>query len=86
MELVKIGQKGQLTIPRSVLLAAGVTPDTPLAVEVEADGAIVLRTVGVYPIESYSARRIDEFERENAIPESLAQRAAARIAAARDRS
>lgn len=33
MELVKLGKKGQLTIPKSILRAAGITDETPLLVE-----------------------------------------------------
>lgn len=79
MELVKLGQKGQLTIPRAVLRAAGIDSDAQLAVEATSDGAIVLRSVGIYPLETYTAERIAEFERHNRIPEELAARADALI-------
>ncbi len=69
MDLVKLGKKGQITIPKAVLRAVGVTGEAPLAVETTSDGAIVLRPVAVYPIEIYSDQRIAEFENENAVPE-----------------
>lgn len=71
MELVKLGKKGQLTIPRAILRSVGVADESPLLVETTGDGAIVLRPVAVYPVEMYSDARIDEFERENAVPVDL---------------
>lgn len=72
MNLVKLGKKGQLSIPQAVLRQLGLAPNTPLLVEATDDGAIVLRQVGVYPIEIYSDERLAEFERENELtPEQL---------------
>ncbi len=65
MNLIKLGKKGQVSIPQVVLRQLGLAPDTPLLVETTDDGAIVLRQVGVYPIEIYSDERLAEFEREN---------------------
>jgi AbrB family looped-hinge helix DNA binding protein len=61
MELVKLGKKGQITIPKSVLRKTGIREDTSLMVEVDAGGAIVLRQVAVYPIEVYTEERVREF-------------------------
>ncbi len=73
MNLVKVGKKGQLSIPQGVLRQLGIVPDTPLLLETTEDGAIVLRQVGVYPIEIYSDERLAEFERENELtPEQQA--------------
>lgn len=74
MELAKIGKKGQLTIPRSVLRAAGIGEEARVVVETTADGAIILRPVAVYPIETYSQDRIKEFEETNAIPAAMERR------------
>jgi len=74
MELVKLGKKGQLTIPKSILRAAGITDETPMLVESTGDGAIVLRQAGVYPLELYSEERIREFEKLNTIPGPLEAR------------
>jgi bifunctional DNA-binding transcriptional regulator/antitoxin component of YhaV-PrlF toxin-antitoxin module len=79
MEVVRLGKKGQITIPRSVLNATGISDAAPLLVEATEDGAIVLRQAGVYPIEIYSDKRIEEFERSNAIPADLEVRAAEAI-------
>lgn len=74
MELAKIGKKGQLTIPRSVLRAAGIGEEARVVVETTADGAIILRPVAVYPIETYSQDRIKEFEETNTIPAAMERR------------
>jgi AbrB family looped-hinge helix DNA binding protein len=74
MELAKIGKKGQLTIPRSVLRAAGITEESRVVLEATADGAIVLRPVAVYPIEMYSDLRVREFEETNTIPAAMERR------------
>ena len=71
MELAKIGKKGQLTIPRSILRAAGIAEESRVVLEASADGSIVLRQVAVYPIETYSDERIREFERANTIPAAM---------------
>ncbi len=74
MELVKLGKKGQVTIPRSILKAIGIRDEAPLLVETTSDGAIVLRPAAVYPIEVYSDARIEEFERANTVPQDLEAR------------
>jgi AbrB family looped-hinge helix DNA binding protein len=74
MELAKIGKKGQLTIPRSVLRAAGIGEEARVVVETTPDGAIILRPVAVYPIETYSQERVREFEEANSIPAAMERR------------
>lgn len=71
MELAKIGKKGQLTIPRSILRAAGIAEEARVVLEASADGTIVIRQVAVYPIETYSDERIREFEVANTIPAAM---------------
>jgi len=71
METVKIGKKGQVTIPRRVLEAAGLPTESQVIIESEADGSIRLRPAAVYPIDLYSADRVTEFERENQLPASV---------------
>jgi bifunctional DNA-binding transcriptional regulator/antitoxin component of YhaV-PrlF toxin-antitoxin module len=61
MDLVKLGRKGQLSIPRSVLKRVGIEKETPMLVDITPDGAIILRQAAVYPIEMYSDERINEF-------------------------
>ena len=86
MDLVKLGKKGQLTIPRSILNKIGVADETPMLIDATPDGAIVLRQAGVYPIELYTDERIAEFARENAIPDDLAARAQTLASKARKKS
>jgi bifunctional DNA-binding transcriptional regulator/antitoxin component of YhaV-PrlF toxin-antitoxin module len=74
MELAKLGKKGQLTIPRSVLRAAGIADESRVVLEATHDGAIVMRPVAVYPIEMYSDARIREFEETNTIPVAMERR------------
>lgn len=61
MDMVKLGKKGQVSIPKSVLKRVGITGEVPLLVETTEDGAIILRQAAVYPIEIYSEARIAEF-------------------------
>ncbi|QKK01226.1 MAG: AbrB/MazE/SpoVT family DNA-binding domain-containing protein [Pseudomonadota bacterium] len=74
MDTVKIGKKGQVSIPRRVLEAAGVEAGSQVVVESDSDGSIRLRPVAIYPIEIYSEERIDEFERENELSDDLERR------------
>lgn len=74
MDLVKLGKKGQLTIPKAILKQAGIAEDAPLLIAADPDGSIVLRQAAVYPIELYTDERIAEFERENVIPAQLVAR------------
>ena len=71
MELVKLGKKGQVTIPRAILRSVGLSGEAPLLVETTPEGAILLKPAAVYPVEIYSEQRVAEFERENAVPEDL---------------
>ena len=61
MELVRLGKKGQVSIPRTVLKKLGLEHEAALLVDVTPDGSIELRPAGVYPIEIYSDKRLREF-------------------------
>jgi AbrB family looped-hinge helix DNA binding protein len=65
VEIVKLGKKGQVSIPRAVLRSLGIEGEAVLLVETTADGSILLRPTGVYPIEIYSDERVREFLRED---------------------
>jgi bifunctional DNA-binding transcriptional regulator/antitoxin component of YhaV-PrlF toxin-antitoxin module len=67
MQLIKLGKKGQVSLPKALLQRAGITGETPLMVDATEDGAIILRQVGVYPIEIYSDERIASFLEEDKI-------------------
>jgi bifunctional DNA-binding transcriptional regulator/antitoxin component of YhaV-PrlF toxin-antitoxin module len=73
MQLVKLGKKGQVSLPKAILQRAGITGEMPLLVDTTDDGAIVLRQAGVYPIEIYSDERIASFlEEDRMTPEQAA--------------
>ncbi len=74
MELAKIGKKGQVTIPRSVLKAAGIAGESRVVLEATSDGAIVMRQAAVYPIELYTDERMAELEETNTIPAAMERR------------
>jgi AbrB family looped-hinge helix DNA binding protein len=74
MKLIKLGKKGQITIPKSILRAIGLSGEAPLLVETTSDGDIILRQVGVCPVELYTDERIREFEEQNMIPPDLEAR------------
>ncbi|NEO11265.1 MULTISPECIES: AbrB/MazE/SpoVT family DNA-binding domain-containing protein [unclassified Moorena] len=61
MEVIKLGKKGELSIPKAILKRLGLEGETMLLVETTADGGILLRPAGVYPIEMYTEERIEEF-------------------------
>jgi AbrB family looped-hinge helix DNA binding protein len=79
MELVKLGKKGQVSIPRSILKKLGIESDVSLLVDTTSDGAILLRPAAVYPIELYSDERIREFDETDRIDPDTAARLARAI-------
>lgn len=79
MELVKLGKKGQVSIPRSILKKLGIESDVSLLVDTTSDGAILLRPAAVYPIELYSDERIREFDEADRIDPDTAARLARAI-------
>lgn len=60
-EVVRLGKKGQLSVPREVMERLGLSGGEMLVLEVTDEGGIVLRPAGVYPLETYSDRRVEEF-------------------------
>lgn len=76
METVKLGKKGQLSIPSGILKRLGIEGDSTLIVETTSDGAIVLRPAAVYPIEIYSDKRIREFDTADRMDAKTAARLA----------
>lgn len=65
MDIVKLGKKGQLSLPAGVLRKLGLEGAATLIVEATDDGAVLLRPAAVYPIELYSDARVKGFERAN---------------------
>lgn len=62
---MRLGKKGQLSIPRAILRRLGLEGDTLMVVDTTPDGGILLRPAGVYPVEIYSNRRLREFQNED---------------------
>jgi len=65
MEVLKLGKKGQVSLPKAVLKRLGLAGETLLLVDVTPEGAILLKPAGVYPIEIYSEKRVNEFLAED---------------------
>jgi AbrB family looped-hinge helix DNA binding protein len=61
MEFVKLGKKGQVTIPKGILRKLAIPDNAPLMIEASSDGAIVLRQAAVFSVEIYSDARVKEF-------------------------
>ena len=76
METVKLGKKGQMSIPKGILKRLGLEGDVTLLVETTAEGAIILRPAAVYPIEIYSDKRIREFDSTDRMDAKTAARLA----------
>ncbi len=79
MEVVRLGKKGQVSLPKTVLRRLGLTGKTLLLVDVTPEGGILLRPAGVYPIELYGEKRVKEFLAEDRISPKEAQRLKRRI-------
>ena len=79
MDIVKLGKKGQLSLPASVLRKLGLVGAATLIVEATDDGAVVLRPAAVYPIEIYSDARVKEFEQANRLTAAESTRIAKAI-------
>jgi len=76
MEVIKLGKKGQVSIPRSVLNQLGLSSESLLLVETTAEGGILLQPAGVYPIELYSQQRIEDFAEADTLTPAESERLA----------
>ena len=65
MDVVKLGKKGQVSLPAAMLRKLGLQGKATLIVEATDDGAVILRPAAVYPVELYSDARIKEFDEAN---------------------
>lgn len=83
MDVVKLGKKGQVSIPKGVLTQLGLEGERLLLVETTADGSILLRPAGVYPLETYSEARIGAFVGEDRLSDDEATRLRAKLDARR---
>ncbi len=67
MDLVRLGKKGQVSLPKAMLKRLGMTGEALLLVSTTRKGGILLKPAGVYPIEIYSEKRVNEFLTEDRI-------------------
>ena len=74
MDLITLGERGQLSLPASILDRLGLTSASVLTAELTADGAIVLRPAGDDLIELYDDERIAEFEEANRLSDEDVRR------------
>jgi bifunctional DNA-binding transcriptional regulator/antitoxin component of YhaV-PrlF toxin-antitoxin module len=80
MDLIKVGKRGQVSIPKSFLDALALQGEQWLSIEMTPDGAISLKPVSIAPMELYSEDRLVEFAAEDELTPALAQRLAADMA------
>lgn len=83
MDVVKLGKKGQVSIPKGVLTQLGLEGERLLLVEATPDGGILLRPAGVYPLETYSDARVEAFLQEDRLTDDEAARVQAKLSARR---
>ena len=74
MDIVKLGKKGQVSLPAAVLRKLGLQGAATLLVEATEEGTVVLRPAAVYPIELYSDARLKEFEQADRLSRGEAAR------------
>ncbi|MCU0811903.1 MAG: AbrB/MazE/SpoVT family DNA-binding domain-containing protein [Thiobacillaceae bacterium] len=58
--MVKLGTKGQVSVPRSILKKLELAGDTALLVDTTGDGAIVRRPAAIHPVEIYRDERVED--------------------------
>jgi AbrB family looped-hinge helix DNA binding protein len=81
MEVVRLGKKGQVSLPKTVLKRLGLEGETLLLVEVTPTGGILLKPAAVYPVEIYSDKRVKEFLTEDRLTQAEQRRVKRRIRA-----
>lgn len=79
MDIVKLGKKGQVSIPKAILRELELHDETMLLVEPTSEGGILLRPAGIYPIERYSEARLKEFSKEDTLTPEEAKRATRKL-------
>ena len=79
MDLVKLGKKGRVTIPKAVRDALAVEGETWWTVAATADGAIVMRPAYADLIEFYDDARVAAFLAEDELTPDFAARVGAAL-------
>ncbi len=67
-KVIRISERGSLTLPRQAREKLGVTHGGQILAEIQEGGEVVLRAQGAMPVEIYSPARIVEFRRVNELP------------------
>ncbi len=79
MDVIKLGKKGQVSIPKGILTQLGLEGEQHLLIEITNDGALLLRPAGVYALETYSDARIAAFLNEDRISDDEVERLEAKL-------
>ena len=79
MEVIKLGKKGQVSIPKSILSQLDLPSETLLLVKTTQEGRILLQPAGVYPIEVYSQERLEAFAEADQLTVEEAQAITAKL-------
>lgn len=79
MEVVKLGKKGQVSIPKSVLTSLGLAGDSLLLVETTPEGGILLQPAAVYPLELYSPEYVAELAADDVMTPEESERLGHRL-------
>ena len=79
MEVIKLGKKGQVSIPKSILSQLGLPSETLLLVETTQEGGILLQPAGIYPIDVYSQERLEAFAEADQLTVEEAQAITAKL-------
>ncbi len=83
MDVVRLGKKGQVSLPKTVLKRLGMMGEALLLVSTTPEGGILLKPAGVYPIEIYSEKRVNEFLAEDRMTPDEQRRVKHRIRSGR---
>jgi AbrB family looped-hinge helix DNA binding protein len=79
MEVIKLGKKGQVSIPQSILAQLGLSSETLFQVETTNEGAILLQPTEIYPIEIYGQQRLDSFAEEDTLTDEESRKIAEKL-------
>ena len=82
MDIVRLGKKGQVSLPKTVLKRLGLEGETLLLVDVTPAGGILLKPAAVYPVEIYSEKWVKEILTEDRLTEAEQRRVQRRVRSA----
>jgi AbrB family looped-hinge helix DNA binding protein len=67
-KIVFVSDRGTLTLPKEVRDKLGVTRGGEVLLDMDEGGGVTIRSGVVLPVEIYSTKRIEEFQRMNELP------------------